>query len=271
MEFLPRISGDNFVHEVEELDAAAPMLVGAPHLAGGHVECGEQGRRAVPLIVVALASQRPAIGHLQIALRPLQRLDRRLFIDTDDERSRDRRSWTRGCRFPVCPSAGACTAYHGQLPPAPGSPPTPAYGFAQRRPPARGHPCHDRSTGHSRGADHSRSKRNCARHPRSTRARRVLCRTRCGSRQTIPRERSARAPREIVFSEPAFNLSLTRSRPAQRCLGVRASRSTISTSWWCAALPGSRNSSTSCSSASRFKRISSRARWRLFNCSSDGL
>jgi hypothetical protein len=62
------------------------MLVGAPHLAGGHVECGEQGRRAVPLLVVVLASQRPAIGQLQITLRPLQRLDRRLFIDTGDDR-----------------------------------------------------------------------------------------------------------------------------------------------------------------------------------------
>ena len=82
---------------------------------------------------------------------------------------------------------------------------------------------------------------------------------------------AANACRAGQYGAPWSPLSPTRSRSAQRCLGARARRSTISTRWWCAGLAGSRNSSTSWSSASRFKRMSSRARCRLFNCSSDGL
>src|ERR1700730_5248248 len=46
----------------------------------------EQGRGAVPLVVVALPGQGAAVRQLQIALRPLQSLDRRLFIDTENNR-----------------------------------------------------------------------------------------------------------------------------------------------------------------------------------------
>ena len=79
------MSGDDVVHEVEELDAPPALLVRGRHLAGGHLEGGEQGRGAVALVVVAVAGQRPAVRQLQIALRPLQRLDRRLLVDTDDD------------------------------------------------------------------------------------------------------------------------------------------------------------------------------------------
>src|SRR4029077_5701705 len=55
-------------------------------LAGSDFKRCEQRRRAVPLIVMALTGQSPPIGQLQIALRPLQGLDRRLFIDRQQNR-----------------------------------------------------------------------------------------------------------------------------------------------------------------------------------------
>src|SRR5436190_16679767 len=55
-------------------------------LSGGDVERGKQGRGAVPLVIVALASQGTSVRQLQIALRPLQGLDRRLFVDTQNNR-----------------------------------------------------------------------------------------------------------------------------------------------------------------------------------------
>jgi hypothetical protein len=66
-----RVAGDDVVHEVEELDAAATVLVRRGHLAGGHLEGGEQRRGPVALVVVAVAGKRPAVGKLQITLRPL--------------------------------------------------------------------------------------------------------------------------------------------------------------------------------------------------------
>ncbi len=86
-----RIGGDDIVHEVEELDAPPALLVGGRHLAGGHLEGGEQGRCAVALVVVAVAGQRPAVRQLEISLRALQRLDRGLLVDTDDDRVLGRR------------------------------------------------------------------------------------------------------------------------------------------------------------------------------------
>ncbi len=50
-------------------------------LSGGDFQRCKQRRRAMPLVVVALAGQGTAIGQLQIALRSLQSLDRGLFID----------------------------------------------------------------------------------------------------------------------------------------------------------------------------------------------
>ncbi len=67
------------------------FLCAACDLAGRHLERGEQGRRAVPLVVVAVSGQRASVRQLQIALGALQRLDRRLLVDTDDDRIVGRR------------------------------------------------------------------------------------------------------------------------------------------------------------------------------------
>src|SRR5665213_1308391 len=84
MNVLAWIGGNDAVHELKELDATAALLMRGGHRPSGDFECGKQRRSAVPLIVVALAGQGAAVRQLQIALRPLQRLDGGLFIDTDD-------------------------------------------------------------------------------------------------------------------------------------------------------------------------------------------
>src|SRR6516164_5773291 len=77
--------GNDLVHEAKEFDAPAPLFVLAQNLAGRDIESREQGRRPMPLVVVALAGQRPPGRQLQIALRPLQGLDRGLLIDAEHD------------------------------------------------------------------------------------------------------------------------------------------------------------------------------------------
>src|SRR6478735_6041348 len=79
------IGRNNLVHEGQELLAAPALLVRARDLARRHLERGDQGRGAVPLIVVAVSRQRASVRQLQIALRALQRLDRRFLVDTYDD------------------------------------------------------------------------------------------------------------------------------------------------------------------------------------------
>ena len=55
-------------------------------LPGAHLQRSKQGRGAVPLVIVALAAQGAPARKLQVALRPLQRLDRRFLIDTENNR-----------------------------------------------------------------------------------------------------------------------------------------------------------------------------------------
>src|SRR5271169_383090 len=79
-----REGGNDAVHEAEEFDTAAPLGMRRDNPSGGDFERGEQGRGAVPLVVMALASQGASVRQLQIALRPFQGLDRRLFVDTQN-------------------------------------------------------------------------------------------------------------------------------------------------------------------------------------------
>src|SRR5436190_427595 len=78
--------GNEAVHEAEELDTTAALGMRRDDLAGGDFERCEQGGGAVPLVVVALAGQGATVRQLQIALRPLQGLDRRLFVNTENNR-----------------------------------------------------------------------------------------------------------------------------------------------------------------------------------------
>ena len=87
VDLLAWIGGDDAVHEIEELDAPATLVVAGSDVAAEHVERGKQGRGAVALVVVAAAAERPSVGQLEIALGALQRLDVRLLVDRNDQRT----------------------------------------------------------------------------------------------------------------------------------------------------------------------------------------
>ena len=74
------VSGDDIIHEVEEFDAPPTRLVRGGDLAGCHLEGSEQGAGAIALVIMAVAGQCPAVRELEIALCPLQRLDRGLLV-----------------------------------------------------------------------------------------------------------------------------------------------------------------------------------------------
>lgn len=86
VDVLAWIGGNDPVHEIEEVGAPAAGLVNGADLAGGDLESGEQGCRSMTFVVVALAAQGPPVGQFEIALRSLQRLDRGLLIDAQDNR-----------------------------------------------------------------------------------------------------------------------------------------------------------------------------------------
>jgi hypothetical protein len=83
------IAGDDIIHEVEEFDASPSILVRDRDFAGGDLKGCSRG--AIALLVMVMTSQRPAVGQLQVPLGALQGLDRRLFIDADDDRILRRR------------------------------------------------------------------------------------------------------------------------------------------------------------------------------------
>jgi hypothetical protein len=87
MDLSIRMLGHKAVHEIEEPDApAAPVMIG-PNLAGRDIEYDEQGRGAVPLVVVRLAGERAPVGKLETALRPFRGLDRRLLVHCQHQRA----------------------------------------------------------------------------------------------------------------------------------------------------------------------------------------
>ena len=68
-----------------------------------------QSRGAVPLVVVTLVGQGASVRQLQIALRTLQRQDRRLFVDTENNRLGGRidiKPDHIGGFHPSCPAMG---------------------------------------------------------------------------------------------------------------------------------------------------------------------
>src|SRR5215468_9752388 len=81
-----REGSNEAVHEAEEFDTATPLGMLRDDPPGGNLKRCEQGRGAVPPVVVALPGQSAAVRQLQVALRPLQSLDRRLLVDTEDDR-----------------------------------------------------------------------------------------------------------------------------------------------------------------------------------------
>src|ERR1700722_16861372 len=76
----------DLVHEAKELDPAASLRMCRDDFSGSNFERCEQGCGSVPFVIVALAGQGAPVWQLQIALRTLQGLDRRLLVDAQYDR-----------------------------------------------------------------------------------------------------------------------------------------------------------------------------------------
>jgi hypothetical protein len=87
----PAWSATKAVHEIQELDAPAALVMAGLDQASGNIERGEQGRGPVPIVGVAEPCHRFAIGQLQPALGALQSLDVRLLVDRKHHRVLGRR------------------------------------------------------------------------------------------------------------------------------------------------------------------------------------
>jgi hypothetical protein len=74
----------NDIEEAKELLMAMTLHVAADHLAVENVHRGEQGRRAVPLIVVRHGSGAPLLQR-QSGLCTVKRLNLALFVDRQDD------------------------------------------------------------------------------------------------------------------------------------------------------------------------------------------
>jgi hypothetical protein len=86
-----RVGRGAVVHELQELLATPALSVLCLDLSGRNLEGGEQSGRAVPLVIVTVPCQGTSVWQLQIALGALQRLDRRLLVDANDDRIVGRR------------------------------------------------------------------------------------------------------------------------------------------------------------------------------------
>src|SRR5271165_6603841 len=73
VDFALRIGGDP-VHEVEELDPSASLVVAADDLAAGDIQRRKQRGGPMTLVVMRLAGHRAPIGQLEVALRAFKRL-----------------------------------------------------------------------------------------------------------------------------------------------------------------------------------------------------
>src|SRR5580704_3446626 len=81
MDLAAGMFGNQAVHEIEELDTPAALIMAGLDQASGNVEGGEQGRGLMTFVGVAEPCHGFAIGQLQPALGALQSLDVRLLVD----------------------------------------------------------------------------------------------------------------------------------------------------------------------------------------------
>ena len=78
--------GNHAVHEIQELDATAALIMAGLDQASGNIERGKQGRGPVTFVGMAESGHGFAIGQLQPALGALQSLDVRLLVDRNHHR-----------------------------------------------------------------------------------------------------------------------------------------------------------------------------------------
>ena len=72
MDLAAGMIGNHAVHEIQELDPAAALIMTSLDQASGNLKGGEQGRGPVTFVGMAEPGQRGAIGQLQPALGALQ-------------------------------------------------------------------------------------------------------------------------------------------------------------------------------------------------------
>ena len=80
VDFALRIGGGDPVHEVEELDPSASLVVAADDLAAGDIQRRKQRGGPMTLVVMRLAGHHAPIGQLEVALRAFKRLEGRVFV-----------------------------------------------------------------------------------------------------------------------------------------------------------------------------------------------
>ena len=101
--------GNQAVHEIQELDATAALIMAGLDQASGNIEGGEQGRGAVTFVCMAEPCHRFAIGQLQPALgdapEPGCAASRR---PKTPPRSRAAASRARQCRQPSAQTPDRC-------------------------------------------------------------------------------------------------------------------------------------------------------------------
>jgi hypothetical protein len=75
------VCSNHAVHEIQELDAQAALIMTDLDQASGNIDRGEPSRGAVTFVGMAEPSHRFAIGQLKPALGALQSLNVRLLVD----------------------------------------------------------------------------------------------------------------------------------------------------------------------------------------------
>src|SRR5512139_720117 len=85
MGFLIRMFRNDLVHKIQKLPAATAVVMIRFHLSRGHVQGSKQGTRPMASILMVGPGQRFAMRQLQPSLSSLQRLNRWLFVQAQDQ------------------------------------------------------------------------------------------------------------------------------------------------------------------------------------------
>ena len=86
VDFPAGVSGQNIVHEIQNLAPAARRVMANLHLTGGHFQRRKQRARAVPFVTVAESVQRLAVRQPEPSLSSFQNLNVRLLVHALDDR-----------------------------------------------------------------------------------------------------------------------------------------------------------------------------------------
>src|SRR5262249_48380088 len=86
MNLFVRIFGHQLVHEIQKFASAPAPIMSCMHQPGSHLQGSKERGRAMALVFVRKTGERSTVGQPDPALRPLQRLNAGLLIDTKHQR-----------------------------------------------------------------------------------------------------------------------------------------------------------------------------------------